>query len=132
LIDKLLVDVDCPVGGHPRVPAVWLLEDVFLSGFGHSDIVIFSPLVLIPILYERVVMTRLSVSIMNAHCMQMIWVLIHASVSFLNLLLKSVELSLHVLCLVSDLLSISFKHWYYSWDLDLIFILHGDLVERRV
>jgi hypothetical protein len=22
LIDKLLVDVDCPVGGHPRVPAV--------------------------------------------------------------------------------------------------------------
>lgn len=95
LLDKVLIDVDDPVCGHPAMSAIRLSEDVFLSCLSHSYVVELPPLLVEVIPNESIVVAGVGVSIMDANCMQMVGIVVHASIGLLDLLVQPLQLALH-------------------------------------
>ena len=85
IFGEFIVDIDDPVGGHPGVTTIGLLEDVLLGRLGHSVVVELSPLVVKPVLNEYIIMPGLCVTIVHTYRVQMIRMLVQSRIGFLNL-----------------------------------------------
>jgi hypothetical protein len=57
LFGQLVIDIDHPVGCHPGVPAIGLLEDVLFRDFCNSIVIEFSPFVVKSVFNKSIVMT---------------------------------------------------------------------------
>ena len=99
LIGDLIVDVDDPVACHPLMTTIGFFEDNFLCNFTYSYVVKASPFVVVSVLNESVVVSAVGVSIMNADRMQVVRMLVHASIGLLDFIVYRNKLDLHVVYL---------------------------------
>lgn len=129
LLGQFVIDIDDPVGSHPGVPSIGLLENILLCHFSHSVVIEFSPFVIESIFNKSIVVTTWSISIMDTDSLQVIWVLVKTSIGFLSLLLDLLQLLLHFICLSSDLISIFVEHVNSLLDLCGVLLLDGTLIE---
>lgn len=129
LLGQFVIDIDDPVGSHPGVPSIGLLENILLCHFSHSVVIEFSPFVIESIFNKSIVVTTWSISIMDTDSLQVIWVLVKTSIGFLSLLLDLLQLLLHFICLSSDLISIFVEHVNSLLDLCGVLLLNGTLIE---
>jgi hypothetical protein len=81
---NLLVDIDDPVGSHPRMATIRMLEDFLFRHFSHSIVIELPPFVIVTVFDEGEVVPTHSISIMNANGLKVIWVLIHSCIGLLN------------------------------------------------
>ena len=97
LISNRLLNIDEPVSSLPRLASFRFLNHVSFAQFGDSDVIVFSPLLLGPIIYESVIMSWSSISIMNTYSMKLVNFLLHIfdCISSFNLILESFDLLFH-------------------------------------
>ena len=84
LSGKLVRDVKDPVGCHPRVATVRFLENFLFCHFGHSVVVKSEPAIVEAVFNERVVVARLSVTIMHTDALELVGVLVKTCIGFFN------------------------------------------------
>jgi len=98
LSSNRLLNIDEPVSSLPRVAAFRFLNHVSFGHFGDSDVIVFSPLFLVSIIYESVIMSWSSISIMNTYSMKLVNFLLHIfdCISSFNLILESFDLLFHL------------------------------------
>jgi len=86
-ISHLLVDIDDPVGSHPRMATVRMLEDFLFRHFCHSIVIELPPFVIETIFDEGEVVATHSISIMNANGLKVVWVLVHPCIGLFDFLI---------------------------------------------
>lgn len=129
LIMHKIINVNHPIGSHPGVTTIGFFEHFLLCNFSNPHIVESSPLVVEPVFDKSVIMTRVSVSIMNANGMQVIGVFVHPCVCLLYQCLLLIQLPLHLLNLLIDLVRVFIDHANYHLHLIRFLSLHFSLME---
>lgn len=121
-------NVNEPVSGHPWGSSFRFPENIFFCVFHDSNVIEFSPYFLESIINECVVMTTVSITIMHANRMKIVWFLLHIfnSIWFINLLLKVFHFILHLLKLILQLSLIPFKEinaWVNFWFVSCFYLI---------